>query len=134
MRIDDRTSSTVITNTGTHQGCVLSPLLFSLFTHDCAATHSSNLIVKFADATTILGLITGNDESAYREVVNLTTWCQDNNLSLNISKTKEMIVDNRRQQVEEHAPLNIYGSAVEKVSCFRFLGVNISSDLNWSRW
>ncbi|KAI3376975.1 hypothetical protein L3Q82_000212 [Scortum barcoo] len=26
------------------QGCVLSPLLYSLFTHDCVATHSSNTI------------------------------------------------------------------------------------------
>ena len=34
VRIGDRTSATVITNTGTPQGCVLSPLLFSLFTHD----------------------------------------------------------------------------------------------------
>src|SRR4029434_7804566 len=67
VRICDRTSSTVITNTGNPQGCVLRPLLFSLFTHDCAATHSSNLIVKFADDTTIVGLITDNDESAYRE-------------------------------------------------------------------
>src|SRR4029434_2360324 len=33
-------------------------------------------------------------------------------------------------QVEEHAPLHINGSAVEMVSCFRFLGV--SNDLTWS--
>ena len=101
VRIGDRTSSTVISNTGYPKGCVLSPLLFSLFTHDRAATQSSNLIVKFSDDTTIVGLITDNDESAYREGVDtLTTWCQDNNLSLNISKTKEMIVDYRRRQKE----------------------------------
>src|SRR4029434_9915849 len=34
VKIGDRTSATVITNTGTPQGCVLSPLLFSWFTHD----------------------------------------------------------------------------------------------------
>src|SRR4029434_5679915 len=95
--------------------------------------HSFNLIVKFADDTTIVGLITDNEESAYREEVDtLTTWCQDNILSLNISKTKEMIVAYRRRQVEEHAPLYINGSAVEMVSCFRLLWVNISNDLTWS--
>src|SRR4029434_7521763 len=98
-----------------------------------AATLSSNLIAKFADDTTIVGLITERDESAYRgEVDTLTTWCQDNNLTLNISKTKEMIVDFRRRQEVEHAPLHINGSEVEKFSCFRFLGVNISNDLTWS--
>src|SRR4029434_1880392 len=86
----------------------ISAIWFSLFTHDCAATHSSNLIVKFADDTTIVGLITDSDESTYREEVDtLTTWCQDNNLSLNTSKTKEKIVDHRRRQVEEHAPMHI---------------------------
>ena len=80
-----------------------------------------------------MGLITERDESAYRgEVDTLTTWCQDNNLTLNISKTKEMIVDFRRRQEVEHAPLHINGSEVEKFSCFRFLGVNISNDLTWS--
>ena len=30
-------------------------------------------------------------------------WCQENNLSLNVNKTKEMIVDFRKQQME-HPP------------------------------
>jgi hypothetical protein len=29
--------------------------------------HASNSIIKFADATTVVGLITNNDETAYRE-------------------------------------------------------------------
>ena len=37
---------------------VLSPLLYSLFTHDCVAMHVSNSIIKFADDTTVVGLIT----------------------------------------------------------------------------
>ncbi|KAI3364660.1 hypothetical protein L3Q82_011442 [Scortum barcoo] len=123
-------------NTGAPpQGCVLSPLLYSLFTHDdCVATHSSNTIVKFADDTTVIGLITGDStETAYREEVRaLTSWCQDNNLHLNVSKTKELIVDFRRRQREEHAPLSINGTTVERVNSFRFLGVHISEDLTWT--
>ena len=49
---------------------------------------------KFADDITVVGLITNNDETAYREEVrDLAVWFQDNNLSLNVSKTKELIVD-----------------------------------------
>ena len=34
--------------------------------------------------------------------------------------------------IVEHAPLHINGSVVEKVSCFRLLGVHIRDDLSWS--
>ena len=32
-----------------------------------SARHHSNTIIKFADDTTVVGLITDNDETAYRE-------------------------------------------------------------------
>ena len=48
---------------------MLSPLLYSLFTHDCTARHDSKTIIKFADDTTVVGLITDNDETAFREEV-----------------------------------------------------------------
>lgn len=133
VRIGSHLSSTRILSTGAPQGCVLSPLLYSLFTYDCTARHSSNIILKFADDTTVLGLITNNDESAYREEVkSLTGWCQENNLSLNVSKTKEMIVDFRRQRADKHPPIFINNAEVEQVSSFKFLGVHITEDLSWT--
>ncbi len=128
----NNTSSPLTLNTGAPQGCVLSPLLYSLYTHDCAATHSSNVIVKFADDTTVIGLITDNDETAYRaEVSTLTKWCQENHLSFNIDKTKELVVDFRRQS-REHTPITIDKTPVERVNSFKFLGVHITEDLTWS--
>ncbi len=119
VRMGNNTSSPLILNTGAPQGCVLSPLLYSLYTHDCTATHSSNVIVKFADDTTVIGLITDNDETAYREEVStLTKWCQENHLSLNIDKTKELVVDYRRQS-REHTPITIDKTPVERVTSFR---------------
>ena len=47
----------------------------------------------------MVGLITDNSEKAdLKEVKDLTRWCQDNNLLMNVSKTKEMIVDFGKKQ------------------------------------
>jgi hypothetical protein len=44
--------------------------------------------------TAVVGFITNNDKTAYREVVRaLGVWRQENNLSLNVNRTKEMIMD-----------------------------------------
>ncbi|KAK3548153.1 hypothetical protein QTP70_004854 [Hemibagrus guttatus] len=59
--IGNSTSSTTTLNTGAPQGCMLSPLLFTLLTHDCAAMHSSKHIINFANDTTVVGLISKND-------------------------------------------------------------------------
>ena len=103
-RIGNNTSATLILNMGVPKGCVL---LYFLFTHDCVAKHDSNTIIKFANYITVVGLITDNDETAYREGVrDLKVWCQDSNLSLNMIKTKEMIVDYRKRRAK-HAPILI---------------------------
>ena len=59
-------------------------------------------------------------------------WYQDNNLSLNVIKTKEMIVDYRKK-MPEHAPIVIDGAAVEQVKSFKFLGVHITNKLTWPK-
>ncbi len=81
----------------------------------------------------VLGLISNNDETAYLgEVEGLSSWCQDNCLSLNVSKTKELIVDFRKRQQRPYSPLTISGTPVERVCSFKYLGVNISEDLTWT--
>ena len=76
MKIGDNLSSSLIVSTGAPQGGVLSPMLHSLFTYDCASCHKSTQILKFADDTTVQGLITNSHESECRDQVNtLINWC-----------------------------------------------------------
>ena len=108
VRVGTNTSTTLTLNTGASQGCVL-------FTHDCVSAHNSQHITKFADDTMVVGLITDGDETAYREELrDLAVLSQDNNLSLNVSNKKELIVDYRKRR-PEHAPIHIDGAAVEWV-------------------
>ena len=93
VSVGNNTSATLILNTWASQRCVLSPILYSPFNQDCTTRH--NTIIKFADDTTVVGLITDKDETAYREEVReLAVWCKDNNL--NVIKTREMLVDYRK--------------------------------------
>ncbi len=107
-----------------------APLLFTLYTHDCNPRHGENSIVRFADDTTIIGRISSNDEFSYREEINhLAEWCTENNLLLNVSKTKELIVDFRKKEAKTHKPVYINGAEVEQVSSLKFLGINITENL-----
>ena len=79
------------------------------------ARHDSNTIIEFAGDTIVVGLITDNDETAYMEAVrDLAVCCQNNNFSLNVIKTKDIIVDYRKRRAE-HAPILINGAVVEQL-------------------
>ncbi len=110
---------------------VLLRLLFSLYMNDCTSKDPSVKLLKFADDTTLIGLIQDGDKSAYRqEVKELAVWCSLNKLELNTLKTVEMIVDFRRNP-PALPPLTIMKCTVTAVESFRFLGTTISQELKW---
>ncbi|XP_078075173.1 interleukin-6 receptor subunit beta-like isoform X2 [Mustelus asterias] len=98
----------------------------------CVAKFPSNSIFKFADDTTVVGQTSNNDETEYRnEIENLVNWCSNNNLSLSVNKTKEIVIDFRKCK-GEHVSVYINGDEVERVESFKFLGVQITNNLFWS--
>jgi hypothetical protein len=95
------------------------------------AKHDYNTIIMFADDTTVVGLITDNDEKGYREEVrDLAVWWQDKNLSLKVSKTTNLIMEYRKERAAQ-APIHINWAVVERVESF--LGVHITNKLSWSK-
>ena len=78
VKIGDNVSKVLIIDTGVPQGCVLSALLFSLYTYDCQIIDDETcFLTKFADDTSIVGLISKpNDEENYRnKIKNVVEWC-----------------------------------------------------------
>ena len=131
VKVGELVSSTIIINTGTPQGCPISPKLYSLFTFDCKAHLAGNHVFKFADDTTVTGLISDNNEDNYRrEIDGIVSWCDTNNLFLNVSKTKELVIDFRRNK-SNIEPVFINSSEVEQISVFKFLGCYLTNDLSW---
>jgi len=133
VRMGGRVSTELTVSTGSPQGCCLSPKLFTLYTHDCTSTQDNTILIKYADDTTVLGLIKGSgDESGYRTLVNnILVYGEENDLILNTNKTKEIILDFRKNPPPLQ-PLIIKGTEVERADGYRFLGMQVTSDLSWT--
>ena len=112
VRVGDIKSPVLVSNTGAPQGCVLSPFLYTLYTNDCHNVDSSTQFVRFSDDTAMLALL--NDFASYQSssVVRFSSWCSKKFLHLNVSKTKEMCIDFRRNRTVI-SPIFINGEPVE---------------------
>ena len=131
VRLHGVKSGVVTTNTGAPQGCVLSPLLFTLYTNDCKNVSDNCHVIKYADDTVIIGNITNNDEISYfRQVSSFVEWCQCNYLNLNVKKTMEMFVDFRK--IRNYEPLAIMNENVKVVEQYKYLGVFIDNQLTFT--
>ena len=72
------------------------------------------------------------DNSSYREAVEeLTECCDKNYLDLNVTKTKEFIINFRRAKVSKD-PIVIRIQPVEIVTNYKYLGTIIDNKLDWS--
>ena len=134
VKLNDFLSSKIFTNTGAPQGCVLSPILFTMYTNDCQKNTDVLKLLKFADDSSIQALIRNpQDEIMYRNYINdFTKWCEEHGLLLNISKTKELIIDFRLKK-DPLLPIIIKDQAVSQVRSYKYLGVTIDDQLKWDK-
>ena len=131
VKFDNHVSDCKVTNTGAPQGCVISPVLFTLYTNDCSINTHNTKLIKFADDSTIQGLIKNSNEQSYFDFVQyFCNWCDEHYLLLNVKKTKEVIFDFRRNKVPI-VPITIKGDVVEIVDSYKYLGITIDNKLDW---
>ena len=130
VRADDRTSSSITTSTGCPQGCVLSPILYSLYVEDMTVPDPFT-IIKYADDTVILEYLSPHQSSELQTLLdNVTTWCDDNSLIVNSTKTKEVIFQNKRDD-KTTTPVTIDDQQIEQVDEYKYLGTTVHKKLSF---
>ena len=128
VKAGNHRSQQIVTNIGAPQGYVLSPVLFSLYTSKCTSTKPSCSIVKYADDTVIMGYLFNDPHDYVSQVDEFVSWCDDYYLSLNTTKTKEIIFDFRKNNTQ-YEPLRIHGDVIEQVHEYKYLGTVIDDKL-----
>lgn len=91
-------------------------MLFTCFTDDCNLIYLSNSIIKCAEDTAVVGLVSNEDESDYKQEEIIC--CSG---AITIPMSQELVIDFKKSKVKEHSPLHIQGEAVKMEESLKFL-------------
>ena len=134
FKLGNKITETFPINIGVKQGDNPSPTLFNLYVHDLPELfrHDSTDPVLIKDHLPISSLLWADDlilfsnseEGLRAALAKLETYCDSNQLSINISKTKYMVFnkDNRTHKRK----FFFKNKEIEFVRNFTYLGFNIS--------
>ena len=122
------------------QGSVLRSTLFVIYINDLPLALSECIADMVADDSTISAHNKYIDQVAStlsNELQRVNKWCENNHMTINISKTKLMYVTSKpthRQLSNTHSLPSVYflDSVVDESSSERLLDVTINNDLSWN--
>ena len=132
VTVSGSTSQYSVVLSGVPQGFVLGPLLFFIYVDDlaCIPLSASSEAVLYADDLLLFRPIHGMEDFHYLQydISAIEGWVSSNFLTLNSAKCKYMIVS-RKANPSSPAGLSLGNFNLEKVECFKYLGLLLSSNL-----
>ena len=136
-KYNNSVSSEKNTQFGVPQGTVLGPKLFIMYINDIVLHVKRCQIQLFADDTLLFSVgenVKSVIEDLNYDLKNLYRWLTDNNLKLNINKTKFMIVKNKYLMTNTNTDgVVINTNKIEQVKETKYLGVIIDEHLSFSK-
>lgn len=132
-KYDGIESDLKIINIGVPQGSILGPLLFLLFINDLPSITNFN-VKLFADDTFLsihdkdIKLLQKN---ANIEMKKVSKWFMANKLTLNVSKSKFMIIKRSNTKSNTDFSLKYNGKRMERCTSYKYLGVHLDEKLNF---
>lgn len=133
-KINEFTSSKKENNTGVPQGSVLGPLLFIIYINDIKNCIGNSKINLFADDTLLYVSAKNADEAINKineDLKHLLKWLNENQLKLNISKTKAMIISNKTN-IEKSLHILLGDEKIDFVEEMKYLGIILDNKLNFN--
>ena len=87
---------------------------------------------KYVDDTSVSECVEPSSASNLQEVVNyISTWTNNNNMKLNISKCKELIIDFSKDK-RIFPSLQIADNYINRVDSAGILGITLQSNMKWN--
>ena len=113
-----------------YKGSVLGPILFLVYINDLPDKVTSQVRL-FADDTAMYLTMEGakNSSVLQQDLDRLSVWESDWDMEFNPSKCQVVQVAGSRKPVS--ATYVLHGVALETVTCARYLGMDVSSNLSW---
>ena len=132
-KVNGYTSSELKLTYGTAQGSILGPLLFILYVNDLfKEINNQNSVFMYADDTLLLNSGKTRHESIEnsQQTLNIVSkWCELNKMSINISKTKFMLISPSTNDCTVIPSLYINDTKLSQVHVYEYLGVQIDDKL-----
>ena len=118
---------------GVPQGSVLGPLLYIIYANDIGDRIKNNGFTFYADDTVLYSKKRSLEESRVdlqKDLDGLANWCVDNEIYINIDKTKAMFFGSRAKIESSPLPDFFIGdTAIQRAQTYTYLGIKLDEQL-----